>query len=65
MAEAYADILYGKKGQVARITINRPRQYNAIRRLVVGRAFWAEEQEGARAFLEKRKPDFSRFRRRR
>jgi 1,4-dihydroxy-2-naphthoyl-CoA synthase len=29
------------------------------------REFWEEEQkEGARAFLEKRQPDFSRFRRR-
>jgi 2-ketocyclohexanecarboxyl-CoA hydrolase len=40
-------------------------QGDAIRRLVVGREFWEEEQqEGARAFLEKRQPDFSRFRRR-
>jgi len=39
---------------------------DAIRRLVVTPEFWREEQqEGARAFLEKRKPDFSRFRRRR
>lgn len=30
MAERYADILYDKKGQLARITINRPRQYNAF-----------------------------------
>jgi 2-ketocyclohexanecarboxyl-CoA hydrolase len=41
-------------------------QGDGIRRLVVTREFWEEEQqEGARAFLEKRKPDFSRFRRRR
>jgi dihydroxynaphthoic acid synthetase len=41
-------------------------QGDGIRRLVVGREFWEEEQqEGARAFLEKRRPDFSRFRRRR
>ncbi|MBI2162465.1 MAG: enoyl-CoA hydratase/isomerase family protein [Candidatus Rokubacteria bacterium] len=34
--------------------------------LVVTPEFWREEQqEGARAFLEKRTPDFSRFRRRR
>ncbi len=39
---------------------------DAIRRLVVTPEFWREEQqEGARVFLEKRKPDFSRFRRRR
>jgi 1,4-dihydroxy-2-naphthoyl-CoA synthase len=36
-----------------------------VRRLVVTPEFWREEQqEGARVFLEKRKPDFSRFRRR-
>ncbi len=41
-------------------------QGDAIRRLVVTPEFWREEQqEGARAFLEKRKPDFSPFRRRR
>jgi dihydroxynaphthoic acid synthetase len=41
-------------------------QDDAIRRLVVTPEFWKEEQqEGARAFLEKRKPDFSRFRKRR
>ena len=41
-------------------------QNDAVRRLVVTPEFWREEQqEGARAFLEKRKPDFSRFRRRR
>ena len=40
-------------------------QDDAIRRLVVTPEFWREEQqEGARAFLERRKPDFSRFRRR-
>ncbi len=40
-------------------------QGDAVRRLVVTQEFWREEQqEGARAFLEKRKPDFSRFRRR-
>lgn len=40
-------------------------QGDAIRRLVVDERFWREEQqEGARAFLEKRPPDFSRFRRR-
>jgi len=39
-------------------------QDDAIRRLVVDRQFWeGEQQEGARAFLEKRAPDFSRFRR--
>lgn len=41
-------------------------QGDAVRRLAVTREFWEEEQqEGARAFLEKRQPDFSRFRRRR
>jgi 2-ketocyclohexanecarboxyl-CoA hydrolase len=41
-------------------------QGDAVRRLVVTPEFWKEEQqEGARAFLEKRPPDFSRFRRRR
>jgi 2-ketocyclohexanecarboxyl-CoA hydrolase len=41
-------------------------QGDAVRRLVVTPEFWREEQqEGARAFLEKRRPDFSRFRRRR
>lgn len=41
-------------------------QGDGIRRLVVTPEFWKEEQqEGARAFLEKRPPDFSRFRRRR
>ena len=41
-------------------------QGDAVRRLVVTSEFWKEEQqEGARAFLEKRRPDFSRFRRRR
>ena len=41
-------------------------QGDAVRRLVVTPEFWKEEQqEGAKAFLEKRKPDFSRFRRRR
>jgi len=40
-------------------------QGDAVRRLVVTPEFWREEQqEGARAFLEKRRPDFSRFRRR-
>ncbi len=38
-------------------------QDDALRRLVVDRRFWEEEQqEGSRAFLEKRAPDFSRFR---
>jgi 2-ketocyclohexanecarboxyl-CoA hydrolase len=41
-------------------------QDDSVRRLVVTPEFWKEEQqEGARAFLEKRKPDFSRFRKRR
>ncbi|MDP3912018.1 MAG: enoyl-CoA hydratase-related protein [Gemmatimonadales bacterium] len=41
-------------------------QEDAIRRLIVTPEFWREEQqEGAGAFLEKRPPDFSRFRRRR
>ena len=41
-------------------------QGDAVRRLVVTSEFWKEEQqEVARAFLEKRRPDFSRFRRRR
>jgi len=41
-------------------------QDDSVRRLVVTPEFWKDEQqEGARAFLEKRKPDFSRFRRRR
>jgi 2-ketocyclohexanecarboxyl-CoA hydrolase len=41
-------------------------QGDQLRRLVTTREFWEEEQqEGARAFLEKRPPDFSRFRRRR
>lgn len=38
-------------------------QDDALRRLVTTRRFWEEEQqEGAKAFLEKRAPDFSRFR---
>jgi 2-ketocyclohexanecarboxyl-CoA hydrolase len=38
-------------------------QDDSIRRLVVNKQFWeGEQQEGARAFLEKRAPDFSRFR---
>mgnify|MGYP001563784559 FL=1 len=41
-------------------------QGDAIRRHIVTPEFWKEEQqEGARAFLEKRPPDFSRFRKRR
>jgi 1,4-dihydroxy-2-naphthoyl-CoA synthase len=41
-------------------------QGDQLRRYLTGPEFWAEEQqEGARAFLEKRAPDFSRFRRRR
>jgi 2-ketocyclohexanecarboxyl-CoA hydrolase len=41
-------------------------QDDAVRRLVVTPEFWqGEQQEGAGAFLEKRKPDFSPFRRRR
>jgi len=40
-------------------------QGDQLRRYVTTREFWEEEQqEGARAFLEKRPPDFSRFRRR-
>lgn len=40
-------------------------QGDAVRRLTITPDFWKEEQqEGARALLEKRKPDFSRFRRR-
>ncbi|HEV8436650.1 MAG TPA: hypothetical protein VGT40_00990 [Methylomirabilota bacterium] len=108
--------LYEVRDQVARVTINRPKQYNAftgdtlremtldeevvkwcaellalsptclrilkasfveefgdllgqgdqLRRYLTGPEFWAEEQqEGARAVLEKRPPDFARFRRRR
>ena len=30
MTSAYRDILYKKGDQVARITINRPKQYNAF-----------------------------------
>jgi len=41
-------------------------QGDQLRRYLTTREFWEEEQqEGARAFLEKRPPDFSRFRRRR
>jgi len=41
-------------------------QGDQLRRYMATREFWEEEQqEGARAFLEKRAPDFSRFRRRR
>jgi dihydroxynaphthoic acid synthetase len=41
-------------------------QGDQLRRYMTTPEFWAEEQqEGARAFLEKRAPDFSRFRRRR
>ena len=41
-------------------------QGDQLRRLLTTREFWEDEQqEGARAFLEKRPPDFSRFRRRR
>ena len=41
-------------------------QGDQLRRYMTTREFWEEEQqEGARAFLEKRPPDFSRFRRRR
>jgi dihydroxynaphthoic acid synthetase len=40
-------------------------QGDQFRRYMTTREFWEEEQkEGARAFLEKRQPDFSRFRRR-
>ncbi len=40
-------------------------QGDQLRRYMTTREFWEEEQqEGARAFLEKRPPDFSRFRRR-
>lgn len=39
-------------------------QGDQLRRYMTSREFWEEEQqEGARAFLEKRPPDFSRFRR--
>jgi 2-ketocyclohexanecarboxyl-CoA hydrolase len=38
-------------------------QGDQLRRYLTGPEFWEEEQqEGARAFLEKRAPDFSRFR---
>ena len=41
-------------------------QGDQLRRYLTGPEFWAEEQqEGARAFLEQRAPDFTRFRRRR
>jgi dihydroxynaphthoic acid synthetase len=41
-------------------------QGDQFRRSMTNREFWEEEQqEGARAFLEKRPPDFSKFRRRR
>lgn len=41
-------------------------QGDQLRRYMTTREFWDEEQqEGARAFLEKRPADFSRFRRRR
>jgi 2-ketocyclohexanecarboxyl-CoA hydrolase len=41
-------------------------QGDQLRRYLTTPEFWKEEQqEGARAFLEKRAPDFSRFRRRR
>ena len=37
-------------------------QDDSLKRLVVNRRFWDEEQqEGAKAFLEKRKPNFSQF----
>ena len=40
-------------------------QGDQFRRFMTTRKFWEEEQqEGARAFIEKRQPDFSRFRRR-
>jgi 2-ketocyclohexanecarboxyl-CoA hydrolase len=34
---------------------------DALKRLVITKRFWEEQQEGASAFLEKRKPDFSKF----
>ena len=38
-------------------------QGDIVRRLVLTPEFWrGEQQEGARAFLEKRKPDFRQFR---
>jgi 2-ketocyclohexanecarboxyl-CoA hydrolase len=38
-------------------------QGDQLRRYLTGARFWQEEQqEGAQAFLEKRPPDFSRFR---
>jgi len=41
-------------------------QGDQLRRYLTGPEFWAEEQqEGARAFLDKRPANFSRFRRRR
>ena len=41
-------------------------QGDQFRRFITTREFWEEEQqEGARAFLEKRPPDFSKFRQRR
>jgi 2-ketocyclohexanecarboxyl-CoA hydrolase len=41
-------------------------QGDQLRRYLTGPEFWAEEQqEGARAFLEKRPSDFAKFRRRR
>ncbi|MBI4189490.1 MAG: hypothetical protein HY525_03005 [Betaproteobacteria bacterium] len=54
MARAYQDIIYDLLGQS-----------DIVRRLVLTPEFWkGEQQEGASAFLEKRKADFRRFRQR-
>jgi 1,4-dihydroxy-2-naphthoyl-CoA synthase len=74
----FQDIIYEKKGGIARVIINRPEVYNAFKThrlkelalafeepsMTAVRLLWESEEgeEGEKAFSEKRKADFSRYR---